>query len=138
LSMPGVVLAVAEIEVFDRGSGIKSIPLVGGGIGAKGIATGMTVFPPGGGIVEHSHNVEESVTVLAGSGFAEIEGEQTPVSQYDATYIPAGVPHRFVNTGDTEMRILWVYGGIEVTRTVAATGETFAHLSAADRTGTGS
>jgi quercetin dioxygenase-like cupin family protein len=136
--MPGVVLAVADIEVFDRGSGIKSIPLVGGGIGAKGIATGMTVFPPGGGIVEHSHNVEESVTVLAGSGFAEMEGERTPVSQYDATYIPAGVPHRFVNTGDTEMRILWVYGGIEVTRTVAATGETFAHLSAADRTGTGS
>ncbi len=136
--MHGRVLAVADIEVFDRGNGIKSIPLVGGGLGAKGIATGMTVFPPGGGIVEHSHNVEESVTVLAGSGFAEIEGERTPVSQYDATYIPAGMPHRFVNTGDTEMRILWVYGGIEVTRTVAATGKTFAHLSAADRTGTGS
>ena len=60
------------------------------------------------------------------------------MAQYDATYIPAGVRHRFVNTGDTEMRILWVYGGIEVTRTVVATGETFAHLSAADRTGTGS
>ena len=135
--MPGLVLAVAEIEVFDRGNGIKSIPLVGGRQGAKGIATGMTVFPPGGGIVEHSHNVEESVTVLEGSGFAEIEGERTPVSRYDATYIPAGVRHRFVNTADTEMRILWVYGGIEVTRTVAATGETFAHLSAADRTGTG-
>ena len=136
--MPGRVLAVDEIEVFDRGNGIKSIPLVGGGMGARGIATGMTVFPPGGGIVEHWHNVEESVTVLAGSGFAEIEGERTPVAQYDATYIPAGVRHRFVNTGDTEMRILWVYGGIEVTRTVVATGETFAHLSAADRTGTGS
>ncbi len=136
--MPGRVLAVDEIEVFDRGNGIKSIPLVGGGMGARGIATGMTVFPPGGGIVEHWHNVEESVTVLAGSGFAEIEGERTPVAQYDATYIPAGVRHRFVNTGHTEMRILWVYGGIEVTRTVVATGETFAHLSAADRTGRGS
>ena len=47
--MPGRVLAVDEIEVFDRGNGIKSIPLVGGGMGARGIATGMTVFPPGGG-----------------------------------------------------------------------------------------
>ena len=135
--MGGLVLAVDQIEVFDRGNGIKSIPLVGGGLGAKGIATGMTIFPPGGGIVEHWHNVEESVTVLAGSGMAEMNGRQTPVSRYDATYIPAGVPHRFINTGDTEMRILWVYGGIEVTRTVAATGETFKHLSAEDRTGTG-
>jgi len=136
--MPARVLNVEQIEVFDRGNGIRSIPLVGGALGSRGIATGMTVFPPGGGIVEHSHNVEESVTVLEGSGFAEIEGNATPVSQYDTTYIPPGLKHRFVNTGDTEMRILWVYGGIEVTRTVASTGETFAHLSAADRTGTGS
>ena len=134
--MAGTILKQDEIEVFDRGSGIKSIPLVGGGLGAQGIATGMTVFPPGGGIVEHWHNVEESVTVLAGSGMAEMAGEQTPVSQYDATYIPAGVPHRFINTGDSEMRILWVYGGTEVTRTVAATGETFMHLSDEDTTGT--
>ncbi len=51
--MAGTILKQDEIEVFDRGSGIKSIPLVGGGLGAQGIATGMTVFPPGGGIVEH-------------------------------------------------------------------------------------
>lgn len=46
------------------------------------------------------------------------------------------MPHRFINTGDSEMRILWVYGGTEVTRTVAATGETFKHLSVEDTTGT--
>ena len=79
--MPARVLNVEQIEVFDRGNGIRSIPLVGGALGSRGIATGMTVFPPGGGIVEQSHNVEESVTVLEGSGFAEIEGIARPVSQ---------------------------------------------------------
>lgn len=34
------------------------------------------------------------------------------------------------------MRILWVYGGTYVTRTIAETGETIEHLSAADLTGT--
>jgi hypothetical protein len=31
------------------------------------------------------------------------------------------------------MRIYWVYGGRDVTRTIVATGETFEHLSEADR-----
>ena len=31
------------------------------------------------------------------------------------------------------MRIYWVYGGRDVTRTICATGETFEHLSEQDR-----
>jgi HTH-type transcriptional regulator, repressor for puuD len=51
----------------------------------------------------------------------------------DATWVPAGVPHRFANRGQGPMRIYWVYGGREVTRTIVATGETVEHLSEADR-----
>jgi HTH-type transcriptional repressor of puuD len=51
----------------------------------------------------------------------------------DATWVPAGVPHRFANRGQGRLRIYWVYGGREVTRTIVATGETFEHLSDADR-----
>jgi hypothetical protein len=43
------------------------------------------------------------------------------------------VPHRFANRGKGPMRIYWVYGGREVTRTICATGETFEHLSEQDR-----
>jgi HTH-type transcriptional repressor of puuD len=53
----------------------------------------------------------------------------------EATWVPAGVPHRFLNRGDSPMRIYWVYGGREVTRTITATGETFEHLSENDRGG---
>ena len=47
--------------------------------------------------------------------------------------MPEGVPHRFANRGQSRLRIYWVYGGREVTRTIVATGETFEHLSEADR-----
>lgn len=133
--MRGTLINANEIDVFERGNGITTIPLFGGGNGALAFATGMTIFPPGTSIVEHYHNVEESVTVLYGSGIALIDGEEFPVSQYSVSHVPANVPHRFANTGEGEMRILWVYGGTEVTRTIVATGETFPHLSAADKTG---
>lgn len=134
--MRGTVLDANTITVVERGSGIRTIPLFGGHNGALAFASGMTIFPPGGGIVMHYHNVEESVTVLEGNGMAYIDGEEIPVGKYTVTHVPAGVPHRFVNTGDTEMRILWVYGGTDVTRTIVETGETIQHLSPEDLTGT--
>ena len=42
----------------------------------------------------------------------------------DTTWIPANVPHRFINASETEpMRIFWVYASIDATRTMIATGE---------------
>jgi mannose-6-phosphate isomerase-like protein (cupin superfamily) len=51
----------------------------------------------------------------------------------DVTWAPAGVPHRFANRGQGPMRIYWVYGGRDVTRTNCATGVTVEHLSEQDR-----
>ncbi|WP_433620867.1 hypothetical protein [Nocardia sp. CA-120079] len=52
-----------------------------------------------------------------------------------ATWVPAGIPHRFFNRRTGTMRIFWVYGGREVTRTITTTGKTFEHLSAHDKGG---
>ena len=96
----------------------------------------MTEFPAECGLPLHTHNVEESVLVLAGQARAEIDGKFFDLAVGDVTWVPAGVPHRFVNAGSDEMRIYWVYGGRYVTRTICATGETFEHLSDLDRGGT--
>ena len=85
---------------------------------------GITSFPPGTSIRLHSHNTIEQVTVVEGEGVAELNGEQHAAKPYDTTQIAPGELHRFVNTGSGVMRILWVYGGTEVTRTFADTGET--------------
>ena len=62
-----------------------------------------------------------------------VDGDSFDLEVGDATWVPAGVPHRFANRGPGRMRIYWVYGGREVTRTIVATGETFEHLSESDR-----
>jgi HTH-type transcriptional regulator, repressor for puuD len=97
------------------------------------VTTGITVFEPGTAIPLHTHNVEESVLVLEGEAAAVVGEDSFELEAGDATWVPAGVPHRFANRGRGRLRIYWVYGGREVTRTIVATGETFEHLSEADR-----
>ena len=128
------VLHPDEIEVFDRGSGVKTIPLIGKwNTNGNKVTTGITVFSPGTAIPLHTHNVEETVMVLEGEATAVIGEEEFPVVAGDVTWVPAGVPHRFVNRGQGQMRIYWVYGGYYVTRTICATGVTVEHLSPEDR-----
>ncbi len=129
-----MVLHPEQIEPFDRGSGVKTIPLVGKwNAETNKVTTGITVFGQGTGIPLHTHNVEETVLILEGDALVEL-GEQTlELSAGDATWAPAGVPHRFANRGAGEMRIYWVYGGRYVTRTNCATGVTVEHLSERDR-----
>jgi HTH-type transcriptional regulator, repressor for puuD len=107
----------SEIARVDRGGGVYSLPMVSGDIGAHNLMTGMTVFPPGGGIALHTHNTEESVVILEGNAVCEIDGTLHPVETFDAVYIPAGIPHRFSNGGDGVLRILWIYGSIDMVRT---------------------
>ena len=131
---PRLVVRPAEVEVFDRGSGVRTVPYVGAwNCAANKISTGTTIFAVGTEIPMHSHNVEESVLVFAGQATAVIDGERVELEAGDATWVPAGVPHQFINRGAGELTIYWVYGGREVTRTMTATGVTVAHLSASDR-----
>jgi mannose-6-phosphate isomerase-like protein (cupin superfamily) len=133
---PCLFVDPGRIEPFDRGSGVVTHPYIGKWNSAQTtITTGITAFDVGTGLPLHSHNVEESVLILEGLATAQIGDDHVDLVSGNATWVPAGVPHRFLNRGDTLMRIYWVYGGRDVTRTITATGETFAHLSDADRGG---
>ncbi|MFF7652785.1 cupin domain-containing protein [Streptomyces sp. NPDC007983] len=133
---PSLLIHPGEVTRFDRGGGVATLPYVGKwNSQTASITTGQTVFQPGNGLPLHSHNVEESVLILEGEATAEIDGETFDLETGDATWVPAGVPHRFLNRGEGVMRIYWVYGGRDVTRTITATGETFEHLSDQDKGG---
>ena len=125
-----MVIRAAQVERFDRGAGVVTLPYVGRW-NAQGnrVTTGITVFEPGTAIPLHTH----SVLVLDGEAAAVVGEDSFELEAGDATWVPAGVPHRFANRGRGRLRIYWVYGGREVTRTIVATGETFEHLSEADR-----
>ncbi len=121
---------MAELIIFDeqeqveRGNGITSVRLTPHPLADQGFTMGITSFPPGTSIRLHSHNCVEQVTLIEGEGTVVLDGKERPVKPYDTTQVPAGDFHRFINSGDTTMRILWVYGATEVTRTFADTGET--------------
>ena len=131
---PPMILRPDEIELFDRGTGVKTIPLVGKwNATGNTVTTGITIFGPGTQIPLHTHNVEETVMVIEGQATAVVGDDRYDLDAEDVTWVPSGVPHCFINRGQGQMRIYWVYGGRDVTRTICATGETFEHLSEKDR-----
>jgi mannose-6-phosphate isomerase-like protein (cupin superfamily) len=62
--------------------------------------------------------------VIEGQAIAEIDGVRYHLDTNDTTWIPANVPHRFLNASDRPMRIFWTYASVDATRTLLATGET--------------
>lgn len=130
------IIKTSDVPVIDRGSGIRTTPLVTrASAEAPKIVTGISSYPRGEGAPLHTHNCDEQVTLLSGAGEVEVEGTVTPLEPYDSTYIAGGVEHAFRNTGAEPMVILWIYTSDVVTRTFADTGETVEHLSAADLMG---
>ena len=105
------------MPTIDRGTGVRTWLLSASEIGAQHITTGITQFPDGAAIANHLHNCEEQVTI-EGDAVAVIDGVEYELSAPDTTFI-SGVPHHFLNRSGQPMKILWIYGSTNVTRTFA-------------------
>jgi putative monooxygenase len=124
VSARGGVLSPSRLPRVERGGGARTTPLVTRGRGATAMLNGITEFAPGAAIPMHSHNCEESVLVLDGEFTVVIDGAEHRAVADDTSFIPAGVPHRFINaSGTAPGRIFWTYASVDATRTMTATGE---------------
>jgi len=56
----------------------------------------------------HSEPVQEDFLVLHGECIAIIDGEETPLRQWDFFHCPAGVEHVFVGAGDGPCAVLMI------------------------------
>ena len=130
-----IIVQIENVSPVDRGTGAKTFPLVGSWAGAENLSVGVSAFEPGVAVPMHAHNVEEVVLVIEGQGECIMDGTVHQVQASDTSFIPAGIDHCFRNTGESMMRILWIYGSTNVTRTFAETGVTVPHLSDEDRIG---
>jgi len=111
------LIRFGEQEQVERGDGITTVRLTPKPMDDQHFVMGITSFPPATSIPRHTHNTIEQVTVVEGEGEAELNGQRRPVRPFDTTQIAPGEVHRFLNTGSSVMRILWVYGSTYVTRT---------------------
>ncbi len=121
-----MVLKPDQIKSHDRGGGARTIPLVSPALGATQFINGITEFGPGAKIAFHSHNCEESVMLLEGHAYLDIEGQEpVRLKPHDTTWLPANLSHRFRNISDSEpMKIFWTYASLQANRTLTETGET--------------
>jgi len=126
------ILKIDSLPTVERGNGIRTIPLVTKETGAKHMTTGLTRFPAGAIVPLHSHNCDEQVTILEGQAEVEVDGQRHPLRPFDTTFVPANKSHRFINVGESQLTIMWIYTSTEVTRTFTDTGETVSHLSERD------
>lgn len=122
------VFKVNQMTSVDRGPGLRGWPLVTAAIGSEHLTTGITEFQSGASLALHTHNCEELVTILEGSATAEINGERYELKAPDTTFIPPGIPHRFINRSGEAMKIIWIYSSTQVTRTFVESGKTEAYL----------
>ncbi len=87
-------------------------------LGSVGICGGYGRFLPGASLPCHIHDYDESITIVKGAATCLVQGRRYEVSDCATAYIPQGIPHRFVNTSEQEMAMIWVYAGDEPDRRV--------------------
>ena len=97
------ILTFDELPTVDRGTGVTTKLIVHRAIGSENLTNGITTFAPGSKIALHWHNCDESVVVIEGEAVAEVDGKTHRMKAYDTTFVPAGVPHRFINESDRPM-----------------------------------
>ncbi len=118
----GTILRFAEAPWNGRGGA-----LVHGAQGSGQLTTGIGHFEPGHEVAPHIHNCDESVCIVEGDAVCEVNGETYTLRRFDTTFMPAGVPHRFLNLSDRPMKILWIYAAGYVTTTFLESGQTIVH-----------
>jgi putative ABC transport system ATP-binding protein len=62
----------------------------------------------------HWHDIDEVVLYESGRGLAHLDGTETEVRRGASVFIPAGVVHGTVNTGDAPLEVRAVYASTVV------------------------
>lgn len=100
-----------DIEGTEYPAGRRTRVLVGvdSPLQAEHYVVGTASVHPGGGVPQHAHETEETYMILSGTGVMIIDGEEVPIQADDVIYLEPMQPHELKNTGDTEMKTIFVY-----------------------------
>ena len=102
-----VPLESAEPIELPQGSWSRML-VTGARVAGNASSLGYSVFTPGTALTPVKHDTEEVAYVVAGSGELRLDDEAVPFHEGDAVHIPAGTWHAVVNSGDTD--VIMVFG----------------------------
>jgi quercetin dioxygenase-like cupin family protein len=103
------VIAMTDVPPIDLPGGSWSrLLLTGDGVGAA-TTLGCSSFAPGTATAMLSHATEELAFVMSGHGELRMDGAVVAYASGQALYIPAGVWHAVVNTGDEPVTMVFSF-----------------------------
>jgi putative monooxygenase len=74
------------------------------------MAAGLTIFDPGEASSLHSHPESEEIDfIVKGRGDVVSGNERAAFAENSFMFIPKGVEHQHVNTGEEPMWLIWMY-----------------------------
>jgi len=105
------IFNVMDVEGMEFPAGRRTRVLVGDNGMTPGdhFVQGYVVIYPGGGVPANSHGEEESFVILSGCGIMTLDSIEYPAKALDVFFVRPNVPHSIVNTGDTDMAVMFVY-----------------------------
>jgi len=90
------------VKPTEHEPGLYALKLVDGARGARDVSLLRGWLEPGAQHSLHTHEVEEAVVFLSGSGVVSMNGSRFEVGPGDAILIPAGVTHGTLNASVDE------------------------------------
>lgn len=115
---PETIVRFHESPVYELSHSAFFTDLFARRFGAVGICGGYGRFHPGASLPCHIHDYDESITIVEGTAICLVQGRKYELSDYATAYVPKGLPHRFLNTSEGDMAMIWVYAGDEPDRRI--------------------
>ncbi|WP_417603151.1 cupin domain-containing protein [Owenweeksia hongkongensis] len=103
------VTQLKNIEKKDVGNGEFVYQMEGKDLDFQSLSFAITETNPGGGPPLHTHTSEEAHIVMDGNITYVIGDSIFNVNGPFVTKVPAGVPHTFINSGDTVINLIAVF-----------------------------
>lgn len=119
---PEHIIRYSEDSVYELSTNAFFLDLFARRYGSNGICGGHGRFLPGASLPCHTHDYDESITIVKGTAICLVQGRRYQLSNCDCAFIPRGLPHRFLNLSEEEMEMVWVYAGSEPDRQIIDAG----------------
>ncbi len=115
---PESIVRFKQSAVYELSDNAFFTDLFARRFGAIGVCGGHGRFLRDASLPCHTHDFDESITIVKGKATCMVRGRRYELNGYDTAFIPRGTPHRFLNESPEEMAMIWVYAGEEPDRRI--------------------